>query len=86
MVLAGFKDLLLSYCFFFCWIAADSRDELRKLYHTDKLYGRLHRRLVETSRSIDALATRLRITPNSSRGRVYALDPAATSPKPWESA
>jgi hypothetical protein len=79
------QDLIVLYCFYTCVAEVLMRD-LRQLSTGDKQYSRLHRRLVDTTRTVNALATRLRLCPSSSRAPIYAVDPAASGPKPWEGA
>jgi hypothetical protein len=38
----------------------------------------------DCTRTINALATRLRLCPSSSRAPIHAYDPAGSRPKPWE--
>jgi hypothetical protein len=59
-------------------------EELQKLTPADKAHGKTLRLLRNCTRTINALAARLRLCPSSSRAPIHAVDPAANSPKPWE--
>jgi hypothetical protein len=77
------QDLISIYCFY----AVEGERliaELQRLTPADKVHGKTLRLLRDCTRTINALATRLRLCPSSSRAPIHAYDPAAHHAKPWE--
>jgi hypothetical protein len=75
--------LLESYCLE-ATIAAQCAAELRNLDVTDKRFPKLASMHIRATRSMLTTATKLRISPSSSRSPKYVLDTTGHRPKPWE--
>jgi len=75
------EDLIGLYCYY-ARLVAELQAELRQLKPNDK---RQPRQLRDAARMLVALATKLRLSPSSSRrAPIYAHDPTAAGPRPWE--
>src|SRR6516164_4624069 len=75
--------LLRAYCLQAA-IGEQIGGELRKLDVADKRFSKLAGMHARTTRSMLTLATKLRISPSSSRSPKYVMDPHGHKPKPWE--
>jgi hypothetical protein len=75
--------LLKAYCLQAA-IAEQCGRELRKLDVQDRRYARLAGMHLRATRSMLTTATKLRISPSSSRSPKYVMDPHGHKPRPWE--